>query len=68
VLKQSRAEYLQQLADSLRTPEQYQFSIEFRGRGGWFAVADERRHFCDNGEFLGYNWQQAEKTLRTLLG
>jgi hypothetical protein len=65
-MKQPRREYLQELADSLRTDYQYEFYIEFRGRGGWYGVAN--RWIGDTGEFLGYNWQSAEYSLKQILG
>ena len=62
-------ERLQSLADSLRTSEQWEFSIEFRGsRSGWWAIAECPRWFNDEGEYLGANWKAAEKTLRLILG
>lgn len=66
--KMTKTEYLQNICDSLRSDYQYEFVIEFRQGRGWFAVTSEWRYFEDNGEFLGENWEQAEKTLRWLLG
>jgi len=67
-LKQSRREYLQELANSLRTDDQYEFYIEFRGRGGWYGVSEYPRWFGDTGLLLGYNWQSAEYSLKQILG
>ena len=64
----TRLSYLQSLADSLRTPDQYEFTIEFRGRGGWWAIPLEARWFHDTGEYLGQNWREAAATLQRILG
>lgn len=59
---------LQQLADELRTPEQWEFEIVWRGVAGWWAIPSETRYFNDDGEFLGHDTASAETTLRRLLG
>ena len=64
----TRTEYLQQIADELRTDYQYQFTIEYRRGSGWWAVADEMRYWYDEGEYLGRDWKEAEDTLNSLLG
>ena len=66
--KISRITYLQNLADSLRTADQYEFYIEFRPFHGWFAVSCDLRWHGDNGEYLGACWQEADKAIRLLLG
>ena len=64
----TRTEYLQQLADDRRTDCQFEFQIEYRGGAGWWAVADEPRHYGDVGECLGEDLQAAERSLCILLG
>lgn len=62
-------DHLQELANDLRTSEQSEVLIEFRGsRSGWWAIAETPRWFNDEGEYLGSNWKEAEKTLRLILG
>lgn len=64
----SRTDFLQNLADELRADDQVEFAIAYLPGIGWWGTPTESRHFGDEGEFLGENWQQAEKTLRFLLG
>ena len=72
-------EYLQHLSDKLKshlrpsvltgvieTQQRILRFVEFRGAGGWWAVASDCRWFGDAGEYLGRNWQQAEKTIKYL--
>lgn len=66
--KPTRKEYLQSLADKLRTDKQYEFEIQFRGRGGWWGEPNEVRWIGDAGEFLGMDWREAEKAIKSLLG
>jgi hypothetical protein len=63
----TKREQLQAIADDAvkENPEYYNFTIEWKG--GWWAIPEEKRHFNDQGEFLGYNFKQAEKTLLFLL-
>lgn len=64
----TKQEQLQQLVDHYIENDDtlYQFSVEFRGRSGWWAVPDEYRYFGDKGEYLGQNFDQAKKTLMLL--
>jgi hypothetical protein len=62
----TKTEYLQNLADSLKSDRDYEFVIEFRPFMGWFAVPDEQRWIGDRGEYLGLDWKQAEYTIRSL--
>ncbi len=64
----TKTQQLQKVADQLRTPEQWEFEIVWRGFGGWRAVAAESRYFNDEGEYLGDTVSDAEATLRLLLG
>lgn len=59
-------ERLQSLADESRTPDQYEFVIEWRPFRGWWANADD--YWNPQGEFLGNNHTEAAKTLRMILG
>jgi hypothetical protein len=65
--KISRTNYLQNLVDSLREPEHYEFTIEFRPGQGWFAVPCDPRWFGDDGEYLGSRWQDAVRRIKSLL-
>lgn len=64
----TRREHLQNLCDTLRTPDQCEFCVEWRGRGGWWAEPSEARWFDDEGEWIGADWRQAEAAMRKLLG
>jgi hypothetical protein len=59
----NREERLQALWDIL-CAEGSEAHIEFRPLKGWYAAYPERRHFTDEGEYLGENWRAAEKTIR----
>lgn len=54
-------EILQDLIDQLKPENSYDFEIEFRGRGGWWAMPTEARYWGDNGIYLGSNYQEAKK-------
>ena len=64
----TRREYLQDLADELHTEDQFDYVIEYRPFSGWWALPEVMRYFNDEGEYLGLNWRDAEKTLRIILG
>lgn len=63
----TKREQLQAIVDDAvkENPDYYSFFIEWRG--GWWARPEQPRHFCDTGEFLGYNFEQAKKQLLTML-
>jgi hypothetical protein len=63
----NKREKLQAIADEgvKMNPDNHPFSIEWRG--GWWAIPEEPRHFGDRGEFLGYNFKQAQNQLSFLL-
>ncbi len=61
-------EQLQALADELRTEDQHNFLVEYHRGVGWLAIPEESRHFNDGGEYLGPDYEAAERTLRMLLG
>lgn len=63
----NKTERLQRIADELREEYQYEFTVEWRGNS-WWGVPDTPRHFNDNGQFLGADFEQAKHTLETLLG
>jgi hypothetical protein len=67
LMKQTKQEYLQSIWDNLKEPIHFDFVIEFRPGAGWYAIADEPRHFNDDGEYLGRDWREAEKALRKLI-
>lgn len=60
----SKKQKLQALADCLRTEDQYQFEVVWRGFSGWWAV----RYYGDRGEYLGQTFAEARLTLARLLG
>jgi len=67
----NRQQYLQSLVDQPLVDHESSddpdfWFVEFRGGGGWWAVASDCRWFGDAGEYLGRNWQQAEKTIKYL--
>lgn len=63
----NKTQQLQAIADELRTAEQYEFLIEYRGGAGWWASC-EARWIGDEGEYLGRNYNEAIATLRAILG
>ena len=66
-MRPNKTTQLQNLADELRTDEQYNFQIQWRGNGFW-AIPDESRWIGDDGEYLGPKKFEAEISLRALLG
>ena len=70
MLRQSKKDHLQEIADKAyaRKDFTYYFMIEFRGAGGWWAIPENPRWFQDEGEFLGMNYVAALKQLHRLLG
>lgn len=42
--------------------------IVFRPFQGWFAEPAEARHFDDTGDYLGWDWKEAEGCIRRLTG
>lgn len=40
--------------------------MEFRTGEDWYAVSDEPRHFIDEGEFLGRDFDEAIESLKAL--
>lgn len=63
----SKTEQLQHLVDGLRKPNHYDFYVEYRRGQGWYLVSDERRHFHDNGEFMGANYNAAKAEINRFL-
>ena len=57
-------ERLQELWDSLRTDDTYEFTIYYTDDDYWYAIPLEARHFHDEGEYLGNGVKKAEETLR----
>lgn len=67
-MKQTRADYLQQLWDTLKRPDYSDAAPEFRPFKGWYLVYDEPAYLGDEGNYIGRNWQDAEKEIRFLCG
>lgn len=67
-MKQTRADYLQQLWDTMRPAIYSAAALEFRPFKGWFIVYDEPAYLGDDGAFIGQNWQQAEQEICRLCG
>lgn len=63
----TKTQKLQEIADELRTNDQYKFWIEYRGGAGWWATC-ETRWIGDEGEYLGRDYHQAKITLHLILG
>jgi len=40
--------------------------IVFRPFDGWYVVPDEARHFYDEGDFIGTNYQEAKAEIEWL--
>lgn len=40
--------------------------VEWRAGEGWYAIPDEPRHFNDEGEFLGRDFDEALEALKCL--
>jgi len=66
-MRPNKTERLQQLANELKTLDQYDFLIEWQGSCFW-AHPDEPRWFGDQGEYLGPNYDEARLTLHSILG
>lgn len=63
----NKTQQLQAIADELRTDDQYEFEIEYRGGAGWWASC-EARWIGDEGEYLGRDFESAKSTLYLILG
>lgn len=50
----------------LLKPYHGNWCVEWRTGEGWYAVPDELRHFNDEGEFLGKDFDEAIEALRSL--
>ena len=59
---------LQKYADNLRSDDSWEFIVEWRGEDeGWWAFTAEPRHFNDEGEYLGIDFERACQGLDSLL-
>jgi hypothetical protein len=43
-------------------------TIEFRPFKGWYAQPDEARHFMDDGDYLGDNYDEAMRSIQFFSG
>lgn len=66
----TKREQLQKIVDDavIENSDLFEFTVEFRGRGGWWAIPDQLRWFNDCGEFLGHKYEEAESMLKSILG
>ena len=55
----SKTEILQELIDSLRNDQSWDFVVEYRPFKGWFMVATESRWYGDDGDWLGDRFEDA---------
>jgi hypothetical protein len=65
----TKRDRLQKMVDDAveNNPDYHSFSVEFRGRAGWWAIPEDCRYFGDQGEYLGQDFKSAERTLGALL-
>ena len=59
----NKTQQLQEHLDANLRENQGVWYIEYRGRGGWWAVPDSPRWFGDDGMFLGPNAGIAKRTI-----
>lgn len=57
-------ERLQELWDSKKSDDSWDFGIYYTDDDYWYAISLESRHFYDEGEYLGFGVKEAENTLR----
>jgi hypothetical protein len=59
----NKTEFLQSIFDRIKPTEEYyhEFTVEYKPRKGWYLIPTEARWFCDEGEFIGENYEEIIK-------